>query len=117
MGTGADVATGGVTLLQFRLAGVDVMTSGSCAGSPGQQYHTVTLKGPGGEIVMFVFGAGVPDVAATRQGPEFWSIECPLQEHGPLLAQLNTALHHAVDVMVRETPNRGVTWQFAGKFV
>jgi hypothetical protein len=109
-------ATGG-QVMQFRLAGVDVMTAGNRTGDPGQQVYKLTLKGPGGEIVMFDFGSAVPEIIATKQGPDFWLIECPLVEHEPFLAQLRAALNHAVDVRLEEFPNGTVNWQFTGQMI
>ncbi len=113
----ADLTQADVAVLGFRLAGVDVVTSGMQGAEPGRQSHQLSLKGPGGEVVMFVFDRSVTEIGARREGAEFWLVDCPLQEHGPFLAQLKAALNHAVDVLVREMPNGDVTWQFAGKFV
>lgn len=111
-GAGSAMAVG---VMQFRLAGVDVMTSGIRTGYPGQQFYKLTLNGPAGEILMFDFGSSVPEIIATSQGPGFWSIECPLVDHAPFLAQLREALNHAVDVRVEAFPNGNVTWQFSGR--
>jgi hypothetical protein len=112
-----DPTTTAVPVMQFRLAGVDVMAAGSRTSDPGQQYYKLTLKGPGSEIVMFDFASAVPEIIATKQGPEFWSIECPLVEHAPFLAQLQAALAHAVDVRLEEFPNGNVSWQFTGRLL
>jgi hypothetical protein len=113
MATDPTEAAGLVT--QFRLTGVEVMTAGIRTGDPGQQFHKLTLLGAGGEVLMFDFGADVPEIIANKQGPGFWAIECPLVEHAPFVAQLNAALAHAVDVRIEESPNGNVTWQFSGK--
>lgn len=109
--------TSGIAVTDFRLAGVDVMVAGSRAGDPGRQSYKLTLTGPGGEILMFDFASWIPEIIATKQGPQFWSIECPLEDHAPFLAQLHAALHHAVDVRFQEFPNGSVSWQFTGKLL